>query len=152
MTAYDIDPNQVEPRRLKLAITTSPDAEIITPQLVKDLWRIRIDKMVTKVKEISSSQWAAPVLLTALLAYSIYSGQQQTNQMLEVKREQQTQHDLLIKMQTQKEDQDELMKRDRSDLKDEKEKEATYRENLNNKINALTYSQSQGKNNHAKEN
>lgn len=120
------------------AVWIGPD-KILTPTLVKDKIKIKGTKMVNKIKETFSSQWAAPVLLSLVLGYNVYNGQQtsvmlsrQADEMVELKTS-------LTILKTQKEEQEKIHERDRLEAKREVEEQRVRRENLQDKVNTLEY-------------
>lgn len=117
----------------------NPDKLVITPTLQRDLIKGWTSKMVKQLKETFSSQWAAPILLTIVLGYNIYDGQKAANAMMVQSTQLQEQHDLLIKLQTQKEEQEKQHERDRQDTIREADLQRVWRESMTNKMNNLEF-------------
>lgn len=119
-------------------VYSGPD-KIITPIMIKDKIKIKGTKMVNKIKDSLSSQWAAPVLLALVLSYNIYNGQQTnvmlTNQGKEIGELKQS----LTILKTQKEETEKIHERDRLEFKREVEEQRVRRENLQDKVNTLEY-------------
>lgn len=126
----------------------NPDSIILTKGLLKNKFQFGINNMVDKIKEISSASWAAPVLLTILLGYNIFNTQQTNNQLTEYKKEQAVQHDLLIRIQQQKEDQDKFSEKERQEILSKLDQAENWRKVLDGKILELKYSKQIKENNH----
>lgn len=118
---------------------SNPDKLVITPTLQKDLIKGWTSKMVKQIKETFSSQWAAPILLTIVLGYNIYDSQRTSSAMSAQTIQMQEQHDLLIKLQTQKEEQEKQHERDRQDAIREADLQRVWRESMTNKMNNLEF-------------
>lgn len=137
-------------KNVKVLEIVDPTKPIITPDLRKDLWKKRAETMVNKLKEVGASTWAAPVLLTILLGYGVYSASRAETRANEQAIAIQSLRDSMIRLQTQKEDQEKIMERDRHDQMVALDKEATWREMMNVKINSLANQVNGNKiNNHA---
>lgn len=118
---------------LKIADTiTDPDKPFFTKGLIKDKSKIWGNNMVKAAKEYS--QWAAPVLLTVLLGYSIYTSHQQSNSIDQLKT------DLTI-LKTQKDDTEKYADKESlriANLIDQIDREnGAHREQLNKEITRL---------------
>jgi amino acid permease len=118
---------------------SNPDKLVITPTLQKDLIKGWTSNMVKQIKETFSSQWAAPILLTIVLGYNIYDSQKTSSAMSAQAIQMQEQHDLLIKLQTQKEEQEKQHERDRQDAIREADLQRVWRESMTNKMNNLEF-------------
>lgn len=116
-----------------------PNEIILTKGLIKDKLIHRANQMVKTVKDTISSQWAAPVLLSLVLGYNIYDSQKTSSAMNLQAAQMQEQHDLLIKLQTQKEEQEKQHERDRQDAIREADLQRVWRETMTNKMNNLEF-------------
>lgn len=113
------------------ATDLNPDKPFLTPKLRQEIWKKRIEKMVTKTKEIAFSQWAAPILLGLILSYNVYDGQQKDRQLAEYKKESQTQHDLLIELRTIKDIDEKGKAQQKIEDKLDKDQDKWWREKIN---------------------
>lgn len=133
-----------------LKAITNPDEVIITPELRSFIWKRRLEAMSKTVKEVASSAWAAPVLLSLLLGYNIYARQQDGIRMDTYAKEQQLQHDLLVDLKARKEEQDKIAERDRHEIMVQLGEAENWRKLVENKINEVKYQKNNGgSNNHA---
>lgn len=110
----------------------NPDKIILTKGLLKDKINIRIDAMVKAAKEYS--QWAAPVLLTVLLGYSIYTSHQQSNSIDQLSR------DLTI-IKTQKEDFEKYNEKEKQEILTKLGEAENWRKVLEHRIDEVKYGQ-----------
>lgn len=116
MAWMDLDDRTVAPKLRAV----DPDEPLVTEHLQEQLWKQRIDKMVKTAKDIASSSWAVPLLLTLLLGYWVYSDQKSSGKLSSIEVRLEKEHELLVrldqqKMDKEKENEKEQERRDRID-------------------------------------
>lgn len=114
-----------------------PNESFTTPKLRREIWKQRIDKMVKSVKDITTSQWAAPILLALLLGYNVYDGKQKDAQLVRFQEESQKQHDLLIELRTIKDMEEKQKVQEKIDKKLDEDKAQIWRETMNKGMSRL---------------
>lgn len=118
---------------LKIAdVIDNPDKPFLTKGLIKDKLKIRGLEMVKAAKEYS--QWAAPVLLTVLLGYSIYTSHQQSNSIDQLSRD-------LVILKTQKEDFEKYNEREKQEILTKLGEAENWRKVLEHRIDEVKYGQ-----------
>jgi hypothetical protein len=107
-----------------------PNVPFVTKTLRNDLWKNRINYMAKLTNSFLDSSWAAPILLSILLGYNIYDGQQKSQKINE-------QHDLLIELRTlnQVREKQELL--DRQEKQRLAEMDTAWRENMKTQMKNL---------------
>lgn len=118
-----------------------PEKPIITPTLRNDLIRKWANAMVNKIKESSIATWATPILFIIVLGYNIYGSRQLSAQAEDVRviREE------VIKLRTQKEDQEKYFEKERQELRDQVNEQRVRRENSDKKLDLLDYIVNKGR-------
>lgn len=113
------------------------EISIATPRTLKqstEIWKI---KMVEKLKEASASVWAAPILLTLLLGFTVWTTQSQSARIEAQDKQLQVQHDLLIELKTLKEVELRDKETARQETQRKEELDRVYRENMNKQFSRL---------------
>lgn len=108
----------------------NPNEPLITKQLNETLWKRRIDKMVKVAKEAMSSQWAAPILLSLLLGYTVWSNQAYSATLANQQKQLDAAHDLLIELRTLKDVDTKERGIERDKTEREREMDSAWRENI----------------------
>lgn len=118
-------------------IIKNPDELLLTKGLLRDKFKIWGNYMVNKVKESSSNNWAAPILLSLLLGYNIYNNQTSSARITAQDIQLAQQHDLLIELKTLKEVEEKNKVQERLDNKMKEDLDRVYREKITTSMNRL---------------
>lgn len=119
-----------DPVRLSKLKVINPNEPLITKQLHETLWKRRLDKMVKVAKEAMSSQWAAPILLSLLLGYTVWSNQAYSATLASQQKQLDAAHDLLIELRTLKDVDTKERGIERDKTEREREMDSAWRENI----------------------
>lgn len=119
-----------DPVRLSKLKVINPNKPLITKQLNETLWKRRLDKMVKVAKEAMSSQWAAPILLSLLLGYTVWSNQAYSATLASQQKQLDAAHDLLIELRTLKDVDTKERGIERDKTEREREMDSAWRENI----------------------
>lgn len=126
-----------DPVRLPKLRVISPTEPLITKQLNETLWKRRLDKMVKVAKEAMSSQWAAPILLSLLLGYTVWSNQAYSATLANQQKQLDAAHDLLIELRTLKDVDTKERGIERDKTEREREMDSAWRENIRKDFSRL---------------
>jgi len=111
------------------------DELIITPHLNKQLWELRIKKMVQAAKQALLSQWTSPILLAALLGFVIYdrsASNSTSNQAMQKKLD--DQYTMLVRLTQHQEDKDKENDKNEEERKRIDRENSVWRETMNVKL------------------